>query len=450
MKIAVLSFSPKNETSLTYHSMLYLQKVFKEDTFDIKLVGGQTEPKEDAIDAIKEADLVIFLSSLFHFSIPHQMMIYIDKLVDTQAEMLKTKTFTYYTTSGKIMDIAAHSYMERFFTENGFKMVRFCSQYDRSLTEEKGRSELVTWFKFIKGCMTLGDDVKCADSECVVKVVDVSDGNNSRIEETVVAAVADYEARGAKVTRINMRDYKIRGCTACFCCYTENVCPLNKTDDWAKCYEDIFKDSEIVLYVGESHYGMMGPIHKSFLDRQVQFGRFKFDCEHINAFLIDCPDTTNGALDMNEFRIHTEAMNGFGGITLGGLARLNDMKKVINESVLCYNFDVYPAENFYGVGVRLKFAKLSVEIKNMTPADYDYFKKCGDLDWQSDYRVMPIHDAEGAQRSKSGRLIPYRAIIADAENKEPVILSRKHLPRKMPAFEYVPEKPKKKGLFGRR
>ena len=450
MKISVLSFSPKNETSLTYHSMLYLQKVFKDDVFDIKLVGGQLEPKDDAIASIKDADLVICIASLFHFCVPQQMMVYMDKLMENHADLMRSKTFSFYTTSGKIMDITAHGYMERFFIENNLKHVRFCSQYDRSLLEEKGRSELVTWFKFIKESMT-ATEVKCCDSECIVRVVDVSDGTNANVEETVVAAIAEYEAAGAKVNRVNIRDYKIRGCTACFCCYTERVCPMNKTDDWVKCYEDVYKDSEIILMVGENHYGMLGTVHKAFLDRHVQLGRFKFDQEYISAFLVDCPEDVNGALDLNELRIHTEAMDGFGGHTLVDVTRLKDMKRVVRESILCYNNDVYPAENFYGVGVRLKFAKLSVEIKNMTTADYEYFKKCGDVDpWQSDYRVMPVHSAEEAQRSKSGRLIPYRAIIADAETKAPTIISRKKLPKEMPKYEYVPEKPKKKGLFGRR
>ena len=452
MNITVYSFSPKNETSLTYHSMLYLQQVFKDDKFNIRLVGGHLEPKPEDVDAMKDADLVIMCGSLFHLSIHQQQMVYLDKLMADYPELMRSKTFTYYSTSGKIFDVGAHGYMERFFKNNGLKAVRFCSQYDASLIQEKGRVEIVTWFKYLKDVITLGDDVKFNDSEAIVKVVDTSDGNNPEVEATVTAAIKEYETRGAKVTRINIRDYKILNCNACFRCYTERVCCLNKGDDWVKCFEDVYKECDVELIVGAIHNGTLGPIHKVFLERQVQLGRFDYDQEHISAILVDCPETREGDADLHELRIHSEAMAGFGGNTLAEITRLKDVKRIVNDTVLFYNNDVYPAENFYGLGIRMKFAKLSVEIKNMTPTDYEHFKQTGDNQpWQSDIHVMPVHSAEGAMMAKKGRLFPYKAVIADAEKgKLPDITPRKKLPKEMPKYEYVPEKPKKKGLFGRK
>lgn len=448
MNIAVFSFSPKNETSLTYHSILYLQKIFKEDNFDIRLVGGKCAVTDEDKTALENADLVMFISSLFHFSAPHQMMMFLDDLYEKFGEIMKQKTFTFYSTSGKIMDITIHGYVENYLKAHNLKYERFLSQFDCSILEDDGRAEIIRWFSFIKQHMS-GEDVRFKDDKCKAVVVDVTDGSNERVNKATEEAIKALSEKGANVTRVNLRDYKILGCNACYGCYTTCVCVLNKADEWVKAFEDIMKDTDIIMTVGKLHYGMLGPIHKAWLDRQVQFGRRPFFREKIFDYLLDTEGST--AEDMNMFKIHCSAMGGFGGDVHSCIGDINELDEHIHTSVIMYNLEMRHDQDFYGVGVDMKFKRLAVEIQNMAVKDYEYFKETGAYKPMAiNPNIAPVYSGEDSVRAKKGRLIPYRAVINDAESNIPDINKRTRHNEPMPQLEYTKQEGKKFSLFGKK
>lgn len=448
LNILVFSFSPKNETSITYHSVLYLQKIFKEDNFDIHLVGGKCSCTEDDGSAMEKADLVMLISSLFHFSAPHQMMLFLDDLYEKFGDIMKRKTFVFYTTSGKIMDITIHGYVENYFNHHGLKYERSLSQFDCSILEEEGRAEIVRWFTYIKQHMS-DDDVRFKDSKCKAVVFDLTDGSNARISKAAENAEKALAEKGANVSRVNLRDYKILGCNACYGCYTTCVCVLNKADELVKSFEDVMKDTDIVFYVGELHYGMLGPMHKAWLDRQVQFGRRPFFREKIFDFLLDTDGST--ADDLNMFKIHTAAMGGFGGDVNCCIGDLNELDEHIRSAVLIYNNEMRHQQDFYGVGVDLKFKRLAVEIQNMAVKDYEYFKSTGAYKPVTvNPNIAPVYSGEDSMRTKKGRLVPYRAVINDADTNIPDISVRTRINGPMPLTEYVKPDTKKFGLFSKK
>ncbi|MGN0665317.1 MAG: hypothetical protein ACI4KF_02190 [Huintestinicola sp.] len=448
MNVTVFSFSPKNETSITFQSALYLQKVFKDDCFDLRLVGGKCQCTDEDGAALENSELIMLITSLFHFSVPHQMMMFLDDLYNRFGSVMKQKTFVLYSTSGKIMDITMQGYVENFLNNHGLKYERPLSQFDVSILSEKGRTELIKWFRFIKDRVT-GSDEQFKDNKCRAVVFDVSDGDDPRVSAAAEKAEKLLSEKGASVSRINIRDYKILGCTACYSCYTTCVCCLNKADDWARCFEDVMKDTDIVFYVGKLENGLIGHRHKAWLDRQVQFGRHPFYREKIFDFLLDTEGTTSN--DMNMLKIHTAAMNGFGGDVTCCIGDVNEIEDHIRTSVLLYNNEITHSEDFYGVGVDLKFQRLATEIQNLAPSDYEYYKASGVYKpMEINPNITPVHSPEDAVRVKKGRLIPYKAVIMDAEGDVPDLSERVRNNGPMPQMEYIKPETKKFSLFGKK
>ncbi len=448
MKVTVFSFSPKNETSITYQSALYLEKVFKNDSFDIRLVGGKCECTDEDGASMESSELIMFITSLFHFSVPHQMMMFLDDLYAKFGESMKKKTFVLYTTSGKIMDITAHGYVENFLKNHGLKYEKFLSQYDVSLLSDEGRAELIRWFTFVKEHMS-GESVRFKDDKCRAVVFDVTDGNNPRVNEAAAKAESALSEKGAAVSRVNVRDYKILGCNACYNCYTTCVCCLNKADDWMKAFEAVVKDTDIIFCVGKLENGMLGHLHKAWLDRQVQFGRRPFYREQIFDYLLDTSESTVD--DLNMFKIHTDAMCGFGGDVCSCIGDIDELDEHIRTAVLLYNNEMRHAENFYGVGVNLKFTRLAVEIQNLAVEDYAYFKSIGAYKpMEINPNIGAVYSPEDAVRTKKGRLIPYRAVLMDADSNVPDVSVRTRQNGPMPKAEYVKPEAKKFSLFGKK
>ena len=144
MRVTVLSASPKQQLSLTLQTVRTLQKMCKEDQFDIcfiKDVNDHTEFEEKAADA----DLILILSSLYHFNTHGQLMRYLKNI-----NLPKGKPITYISTSGGNMDVPAHNYLRSFARHNGLTWIRSLSLLDEDVLKEHRREELYRWFQYVK------------------------------------------------------------------------------------------------------------------------------------------------------------------------------------------------------------------------------------------------------------------------------------------------------------
>ena len=82
MKILVLSESPKNKTSVTLNTIKILEKMTTFSTKDefTELLVGNGFYKDNVAEEIRKADFVIFCSSLFHFFVPTEVIMFFDEL----------------------------------------------------------------------------------------------------------------------------------------------------------------------------------------------------------------------------------------------------------------------------------------------------------------------------------------------------------------------------------
>ena len=77
MKILVLNGSPKGNYSITLHTLLYLQELYKEHEFEILNIGQKIRVYEkdmsEVISALEKAELIIFSYPVYTFIAPSQV-----------------------------------------------------------------------------------------------------------------------------------------------------------------------------------------------------------------------------------------------------------------------------------------------------------------------------------------------------------------------------------------
>ena len=150
MKILVLSCSPKQENSLTLHNLKFIQKMFPDDTFSVHhTVNGVF--RDELMPEFQQSDLVLLISSIFHFSIHSEMLPLMQDMVNKLgADALSGKPFTYLSTSGKNGEYNAHDFVRRFALNAGLRWITSLSLDDVSALSPEGREEMYCWFRFVK------------------------------------------------------------------------------------------------------------------------------------------------------------------------------------------------------------------------------------------------------------------------------------------------------------
>ena len=142
MKVLVLNGSPKGEYSITLQTSLYLEKRFPEHKFHFIHVGQHIRSFEKdftaAVDAIKEADLIIFSYPVYTFIAPSQLHRFIE-LLKASGLNVSGKFVTQITTSKHFYDVTAHKYIQENCQDLGMKYIKGLSADMDDLLTENGK-----------------------------------------------------------------------------------------------------------------------------------------------------------------------------------------------------------------------------------------------------------------------------------------------------------------------
>lgn len=406
MNVAVLSASPKQQLSLTLQTVRTLQKMCKEDTFDICFIKDVNDCSEFQ-SKVDSADLVLILSSLYHFNTHGQLMRYLKGL-----KIPTGKPITYITTSGGNMDVPAHNYIRSYARHNGLKWIRSLSLLDEDVLKEHRREELYRWFSYVKDVINQRQLTADSLKDLRISILDCGD-DPAETEETAKDIAKRYEQLGAKVKVYNMREKNIKGCIACFGCYTTNKCVIK--DDFETLVREINANTDMMVVVSGVNYNQFSTNYKYFLDRHVMFGRFGQDLEMIKAYVV-CGDI-DGA-DMAELEQHTLVVDSLDGDTHVGIysGTPEEIDTFIKESsYVCIN-DLFPQRNTHSYGLSLQFANLAYRLQNMTPNDYNYFKAKGFYEMPAIIQqVKPISGLEEGRMSCQMRLMAFEEMLSQLD-----------------------------------
>ena len=406
MKVAVLSASPKQQLSLTLQIVRTLQKMCKEDEFDISFIKNVEDCSEFEGKA-KDADLVMILSSLYHFNTHGQLMRYLKKL-----RLPADKPFTYITSSGGNMDVPAHNYLRSYARQNGLKWIRSLSFLDEDVLAEHRREELYRWFQYVKDIVENRPLNEQSLREFRISVLDCGDAAEET-ERQAAEIAQKYRELGANVTIYNLREKNIKGCVACFGCYTNNKCVIK--DDFEEFTEELYGNSDMIVTVSGINYNQFSTNYKYFLDRHVKFGRFGQDLELIKAYVY-CGEMD--PMDLAELEQHTLVVDSLGyDVYVGMYAGTEEgIRQLIQESAYTCINDLYPQRNTYGYGLSMQFANLAYRLQNMTQKDYEYFKSKGYYQMpQVLSQVRPISGIEDGRMSCQMRLMAFEDMLSSLD-----------------------------------
>ena len=102
MKFLIINGSPKGNYSCTLHTLLYLEKLFDDHSFEILNVGSQIRSLEKdftkAVNMISNSDAIIFSYPVYTFIAPSQLHRFIELLKENNVN-LENKFVTQVTTS---------------------------------------------------------------------------------------------------------------------------------------------------------------------------------------------------------------------------------------------------------------------------------------------------------------------------------------------------------------
>ena len=416
MKIVILSASPKKDASITLQIGRLIQKVSElsvKDEFSEFMIGDGKYTKEIG-EKIKEADLVMFCSSIFHFNVHQQLMCFLDDMEADLGNVMIGKPVTYFTTSAHLLDTEPHFYMETRLSRMGAYFIRSLSMLDNDMLQEERREEVANWYMYVRSCaMKKQENFKSKESK--ICLLDVSDGTNPKIREYMDKVKAKLLALGAgTVTEEQVRGHNIHPCCACSCCYIDGNCVMK--DDYNALADAVYRKTDSLIIFGDLQYGILGKYQKLWLDRHVQYGLYPHFCETICGYVIDSSKSNEN--DLMEFKIHSRANDNFGGEYHVGIYEMGDEAKLdayCQDIAKIYNYELYPQRNFYQRATYEKFKWLCWDLQAITARkNFAFYSHDGNgYKWpELNPNIQRFYDYKGAIEAEKSRLIPYKMILS--------------------------------------
>ena len=156
MKILVLKGSPKGKYSITLQHTRYLEKLYPQHSFEVLNVGQKTKSLEKdftpAVQAIEQADVLLFSYPVYTFIAPCQLHKFIELLKAANLD-LSAKYATQLTTSKHFYDVTAHRYVQDNCADLGLKYIKGLSADMDDLLTEKGQKEAKNFFEYLCWCV---------------------------------------------------------------------------------------------------------------------------------------------------------------------------------------------------------------------------------------------------------------------------------------------------------
>ena len=399
MHILVLNGSPKGEYSITLQTVLYLQKKFPEQSFEILHVGKRINALEKdfspAVDAINGADVLLFSYPVYTFIAPYQLHRFIE-LMKLHKVNVSGKIATQITTSKHFYDITAHRYIQDNAQDMGMSFISGLSADMEDLTTPQGQQEAISFFRYFLwrveqkffGSVPTAVPVTAPIAPTPVAkgptpekgdVVIVAD---LQLEDTQLQAMIDrFRNTLPYATRlVNIREYPLRGgCLGCFRCASDGKCVY--TDGFHDFLRNQIQTADAIVYAFKIQDHAMGTRFKMYDDRQFCNGHRTVTIGMPVGYLI----SGNYSKEQNLQTI-LEARAQVGGNILAGMATDEfDTDKAIDRlsASLYYAMENHNTQprNFYGIGGMKIFRDLIYQMRGMMKADHRFFKSHGQYDF---------------------------------------------------------------------
>lgn len=438
MKVCVLSGSPKGPNSITYQTVLFLEKRFPNCSFTTLHVGQKIRMYEKdltgALSAVAEAELLLFCYPVYTFIVPAQLHRFIE-LLKASGIKLDGKYAAQISTSKHFYDTTAHKFIQENCQDMGLKYLGGFSADMEDLLTKKGQREAISFWRMIlwKQSQNIYEMAPQRAAKAVplyrrsLRETKKREGKETVIvtclseEDTSLAnMIADFRAAYPYRTRVvNMNEYPLAGgCLGCFRCAVTGKCIYRDGfDDFLR--KEIQTGAAIVCaFTVQDH--SMGSKMKMYDDRQFCNGHRTVTMGMPFGYLV------NGNLeDEPNLKMIIEGRAQVGGNYLAGMATdaagIEDLAKTL-AYVLKHRVQTPPM--FLGVGGMKIFRDLIWVMQGMMKADHQFYKKHGIYDFPQKQRGTilkmklvgallsnPKIQSKMGNKMTEGMLMPYRKVL---------------------------------------
>lgn len=410
MKITVLNGSPKGTLSVSYHHMLFLEKHFKEATFEYAHIGKRIKTYEGLIldqlvEQMIDSDLIIWLYPVYTFTVPYQMMTFINRLMKhPNKHMLEGKKVTQFSTSKHFYDITAYNYVKEVSISLNMNHLSGMTADMNEMITEKGRYKMIAFFDQLKDSVENHLDFRTTPFPKVSlkdfdygalpepdkepgKILVVYNGQDySTNVKNMISAfenLCKYE-----VHRLDISNVKIQGgCLGCLKCAFVGTCVYR--DEFEEIYQNKIMDADVLIYASdiENHY-----IHQDFklIDDRAFYNGHRVNVQSkasgylLNGSLLHEPNLKQ----IIEARAEVGHMVYLSPVTTYEDDVLIQIKRLCHEVEYFIENRPYPKNSFLEVGGMKVFRDLVYEMRSMMIDDHVYYKKNKLYDYPKPRRIL--------------------------------------------------------------
>ncbi len=439
MKVVVLNGSPKGEYSITLQTVLYWQKHFADDSFDVLQIGRaiKTIEKDPApvLERLCRADLILFCYPVYTFLVPYQLHRFIELMKESGVD-LRGKAAAQLSTSKHFFDMTAHRFIEENAGDMGLGYVGGLSADMDDLLKEKGQKEALDFWKYVRFCVKNGvfSSAKNARSKQTFyrahrEKTEKKSGfdtlilTNSQNDAALDGLIEDFKNVYEYGTRIiNIADFAFSGgCLGCFRCASKGECVYR--DGFQELLREDIQRASAIVYAFTVRDHSMGATFKRYDDRQFCNGHRQMTPGMPVGYLVN----GNMAAEDN-LRTLIEGRNEVAHTFLAGIvsgenadAELENMAKRL---AYAQENRLLMPQNCYGVGGMKIFRDLIYTMKGLMKADHRFYKKNGVYDFPQKHKLtnlkmyalgalmsVPAVQKKMGNKMYEGMVAPYRKVL---------------------------------------
>ena len=448
MNILVINGSPKGEHSITLQTVFYLEKLNPQHKFQILHAGQKIKALEKdftpAIEAIKEADVLLFSYPVYTFIAPCQLHRFIELLKEHQVNVAG-KIATQTTTSKHFYDVTAHRYIQDNCQELGMNFIRGLSADMEDLTTKKGQKEAYDfWHHF---CWRVEKNyfepifafpVSLAYHQATVPEVSAAKQDGDVVivtdcapeNESLSAMITRFQAVLPMKTRIvNISEYPFKGgCLGCFNCAVDGTCMYK--DGFDKFLREEIQTADAIVYAFTIRDHSMGARFKMYDDRQFCNGHRTVTIGMPVGYLVSgCYSAETNLQTIIEGRANV-GQNILTGVATDEFDPNGEIDRLADSLVYALEHKNTTPQNFYGVGGMKIFRDLIYQMQGMMRADHKFFKSHGQYDFpqkkKGQIALMYLVGSMLANKKlkakmggkmNEGMLMPYKKVLDELDKK---------------------------------
>ena len=297
MKIVVLSGSPKGKESVSLQSMNYLSGRFSAHTYEvfhisqtIKKIEGDTNVFSQIIEAVRNADLVMWVSPVYTFLIPAQLKRFIELVFEKNAtDAFTGKSAAVLMTSINFFDHCGVNYLRSICDDMG---MHFCGSFAADsfdLLEENERTKLEFFGEQVFDRVNESMPLQKAFQPVIYDTRDYTPQKNVSGQATIdlqgkkLIVIKDKaytdtntgkmisaftQLFSGSVEVYNLQDVEIKGgCLGCIQCGFDNECVYDGKDGFKDFFNTRINEADIIVFAGEIKDRWLSSGWKQFYDR---------------------------------------------------------------------------------------------------------------------------------------------------------------------------------------